>query len=150
MTLLAIFGLVVGAGPAQAGSPASVGKTKSITVPMDLQDKGDVTTNTTVTGTCGSISLDISLVGNGELDLKFGYRSTQGPVRSHNMVGVYANAPTFVIGSFGDVGFPNLAEFETTDTVDIGSPAVPTAVLTVRVLTPNGPCFGVVGDLLGN
>lgn len=151
LTLFTMLGLVVGAGPAQAASPSPVGKTKTIIAPLSLQGKGGPTTNSTVTGTCGSIHLELELVSPGiDMRITFGYKSTQGPVRSHNLQGVYVNAPTFTTGFFGDVGFPNLAEFETSDLVTIGNPVAATATLTVQVLTPSGRCFGVVGDgLLG-
>ncbi len=151
VTLLAMLGLVIDAGSAHAGplaSPVPVGATKSVTVPLNLQGKGDVTTNATVTGTCGSIFLNLKLASVRETQLTYGYKSTQGPVSSHSLRGVYLNAPTLISGVFGDSGSPNAAEFETSTTVFTGIPSVPAAFLTVSVVTPNGPCFGVVAEAL--
>ncbi|MFI7121789.1 hypothetical protein [Amycolatopsis sp. NPDC049868] len=151
VTLLAMLGLVVGAGPAQAGpvaSPVPVGTTKSVTVPMNLQGKGEVTTNATVTGTCGSIFLNLKLASARETQITYGYKSTQGPVSSHRLNGVYLNAPTRISGVFGDSGSPNTAEFQTSTTVFTGIPSVPAAFVTVAVTTPNGPCLGVVAEAL--
>ncbi|WP_229907518.1 hypothetical protein [Amycolatopsis oliviviridis] len=151
LALLAVLGLVIGAGPAQAGSPASpvpVGTTKSITVPLNLQGKDDVTTNATVTGTCGSIFLNLKLASVRETQITYGYKSTQGPVSSHKLNGVYVNIPTRLSGVFGDSGSPNTADFQTSTTVFTGIPSAPAAFLTVAVTTPNGPCIGAVGEAL--
>ncbi|MGB3442599.1 MAG: hypothetical protein WBA97_27975 [Actinophytocola sp.] len=152
LTLLAILGLAIGAGPAQAASAASSApseKSRTVSVPMTLKGNGGAITNDTESGNCGSISLELTLVGDGsETQIDFGYKSILGPVRAHAISGSYQNAQNGTIGFFGDVGFPNIANYSTSDTVTTGFPAAPTAQMFVVAYVAAGVCTGTVADSL--